>query len=404
MRNVADIWKRRVGDHQKKMLRYLKYILNDHFVIVCLFLLGALGYAYSESLKTIGGDFVYSRPIAAVIFTLSVFIGKLATLTEPADMVFLLQKETEMDEYFKKAKRYSILLPAAIIAFISAAVMPLLVATRQFSFSHWGIFFVMLLILKEMELDAQWLKTKQALKKERMVSTLVVLSLTFISVLVSLYMNPIVGAIAALVFNALWKRRTELLKKASRYQWEYLIQTEKERLKIIYSFINLFTDIPALSGTIKRRAYLDQLLKRVPLKHKHTYLYLFSRAIARGSEYSGLIFRLTVIGMIAAGFIPNAILNGFLSVLFLYLTGFQMIPLYYHYDNHLLSELYPVEQNQKLVALQRILLLLLSGQSTLLFIASLFSLPWLTALMVYAVLILFSFLFSRFYAPVRILK
>lgn len=404
MRNVADIWKRRVKDHQKRMMKYLKYVLNDHFVIVCIFLLGALGYAYSESLKTISTDFVFARPIAAVVLTISVFIGKLATLVEPADMVFLLQKESEMDDYLQKAKKHSLLLPAGVIAFVSAAVMPLLVATRAFAFADWILFFVLLMVLKEMELDSQWLKIKQGLKKDRNLSTALVLLFTVLSIALALYVSPFIGAIAAVLFNFIWKYKTAALKKVSRYQWEYMIQKEKERLKVIYSFINLFTDIPALSGTIKRRAYLDQLLKRVPLKHKHTYEYLFLRAIARESEYSGLIMRLSVIGMIAAALVPNGILNGVLSVLFLYLTGFQLIPLYHHYDNHLLAVLYPVAEKQKLSAMQKIIQVLLAIQSTFFFLVSLIAVDWVTSLGIYAGLLAFSILFSRVYLPARIGK
>lgn len=404
MKNVTDIWKRRIKDHQKRMMRYLKYVLNDHFVIVCIFLLGALGYAYSESLKTITTDFAFAKPIAAIVLTASIFIGKLATLIEPADMVFLLQKESEMDEYVKKAKQYSLLLPAAILAFVSAALMPLLVATRAFAFSDWIFFFVLLIVLKEMELDAQWTKIKQELKKERTVSTLLVLVFAIVSILLALYVSPLIGAAAAVLFNFIWKRKAVTLKKNSRYQWEHMIQKEKERLKVIYSFINLFTDIPALSGSIKRRVYLDPLLNRVPLEHKRTYEYLFSRAIARGSEYSGLIVRLSVIGMVAAALVPNGILNGVLGLLFLYLTGFQLIPLYYHYDNHLLAVLYPVAEKQKMSAMQKIIQGLLAVQSTLFFLASLIAVDLVTSFGIYAVLLIFSVLFSRVYLPTRINK
>ena len=34
-----------------KMSKYLRYILNDHFVLVCMFLLGGLGLYYSQLLK-----------------------------------------------------------------------------------------------------------------------------------------------------------------------------------------------------------------------------------------------------------------------------------------------------------------------------------------------------------------
>lgn len=402
--NVLDIWTRRLKDHQKMMTKYLKYVLNDHFVIVCLFLLGATGYAYSETLKTVSTEFTYGRIIAVVIFSSSIFIGKLATLTQPADIVFLLQKETEMDSYLKKAKRYSLILPLAVIAFISAAVMPLLVATSSFEFTDWIVFFVYLGLLKEIELDAQWIKIKQPLKKERTVLTLTVLLLVILSSVAALYIHPFAGVAASVLGSILWHLKMKKIKKESRYQWEYMVQKENARLKLIYQFINLFTDIPALKGTIKRRAFLDVVLRQIPLKHKNTYVYLFSKAIVRGTEYSGLILRLSLIGVLLVALLANPLLNVVMSVLFLYLTGFQLIPLYYHYDNHLLSILYPVEKEQKLSAMQIILLVLLVIQSSLFFVANLLTIPFFISIGLFLVNVVFSWLFSRFYLPARINK
>ena len=63
----------------------------------------------------------------------------------------------------------------------------------------------------------------------------------------------------------------------------------------IYKFIQLFTDIPEVSSTVKRK-YLDPLLGVVKKTSENTYAYLFIRSFLRGSEYSGLLFRLILVG------------------------------------------------------------------------------------------------------------
>lgn len=402
--SVIDIWKRRVGDHQKKMMKYLKYVLNDHFVIVCLFLLGALGYGYSGMLKSISTEFIYGQFLAWIIFSSIIFIGNLATLIQPADSVFLLQKEAEMGEYFKKAKSYSLILPLIVIGFISAAVMPLLVATSSFAFSDWIIFFASMSLVKEVELDAQILKIKQVEKKERNLTTLIVGICSISSSFLGVFVNPFAGLASALISSVLWHVKISHLLNRSRYQWEFLVQKESTRLKNIYQFINLFTDIPALKGTIKRRAYLDKITNRMTLKQDNTYFYLFSKALLRGTEYSGLVIRLSFIGLGVVALVSYPILVGVMSVLFLYLTGFQLIPLYYHYDDHLLSVLYPVDKKQKLKAMQKILFTLLVAQSGLFFIATSLTMPFLTSLSVFGLNSLFSILFSQVYFPARIKK
>lgn len=402
--SVIDIWKQRVADHQKKMMKYLKYVLNDHFVIVCLFLLGALGYAYSETLKSISTDFTYGKVLAWIVFSSVVFIGKLATLIQPPDSVFLLQKETEMDGYFKKAKSYSLILPLIVIGFISAAVMPLLVATSSFAFSDWIVFFAFLSLIKEIELDAQIVKIKQVEKRNRTVTTWIVAAFSAVSSLLALFVHPFAGLASAVVSSILWHKRISRSIHVSRYQWEFLVQKESTRLKNIYQFINLFTDIPALRGTIKRRAYLDIIMNRMTLKQENTYLYLFSKALLRGTEYSGLVIRLSIIGLGVVALVTYPVLASIMSLLFLYLTGFQLIPLYYHYDDHLLSVLYPIENKQKLKAMQKILLTLLFVQSGLFFIATSMTLPFFTSLSVFGLNSLFSILFSQVYFPTRIKK
>ena len=402
--SIIDIWKRRVTEHQKKMMKYLKYVLNDHFVIVCLFLLGALGYAYSEMLKSVSTDFAYGKVLAWIVFSSLIFIGNLATLIQPADSVFLLQKEAEMEGYFKKAKSYSLILPLIVIGFISAAVMPLLVATSSFAFSDWIVFFASMVLIKEVELDAQIVKIKQVEKKERNLTTLIVGILSIVSSFLGLYVHPFVGLAGALMSSVLWHARINHWLRVSRYQWEFLVQKESTRLKNIYQFINLFTDIPALKGTVKRRAYLDNIMGRMELKQDNTYLYLFSKALLRGTEYSGLVIRLSLIGLGVVALITYPILVIVMSLLFLYLTGFQLIPLYYHYDDHLLSVLYPVEKKQKLKAMQKILFTLLVAQSGLFFIATSLTMPFLTSLSVFGLNSLFSILFSQVYFPARIKK
>lgn len=43
----------RLARHLKKMMKYMRYVFNDHFILVCVFLLGGLGFYYSQVLKTL---------------------------------------------------------------------------------------------------------------------------------------------------------------------------------------------------------------------------------------------------------------------------------------------------------------------------------------------------------------
>ncbi|MDT2010439.1 ABC transporter permease [Carnobacterium divergens] len=402
--NMIEIWKKRVRLHQKKMMRYMKYVFNDHFVLVCLFLIGALGYAYSNFLKSLAGDFIWGRPIVLVIFVLLILTGKLATLIQPADAVFLLPKEEQMKDYFKGAKMYSSLLPSFIIVLITAFLMPLLVATTTLTFFDMVYFIVMLLMLKNWELDLQIYALKISQKQERHLLTLIKVVTVAILSGISLFSYPIIGVALAILVSI--GSRNWLSKKGSPqvYQWEWMVSSEQQRMHRIYQFINLFTDIPSLKGKVRRRKYLDGFLKGIKPVHQKTFDYLYARTFLRGTEYSGLFIRLTGIAAILIVVTHSFYVGLFLAVIFIYLTGFQLLPLYFHYDNMALTNLYPVKETVKTGALKRLLMMILLCQSVIIVIASLLVLSITESLLMGIVALVFSVVFCQFYLPSRIKK
>lgn len=402
--NMIEIWKKRVRLHQKKMMRYMKYVFNDHFVLVCLFLIGALGYAYSNFLKSLAGDFIWGRPIVLVIFVLLILTGKLATLIQPADAVFLLPKEEQMKDYFKGAKMYSSLLPSFIIVLITAFLMPLLVATTTLTFFDMVYFIVMLLMLKNWELDLQIYALKVSQKQERHLLTLIKVVTVAILSGISLFSYPIIGVALAILVSI--GSRNWLSKKGSPqvYQWEWMVSSEQQRMHRIYQFINLFTDIPSLKGKVRRRKYLDGFLKGIKPVHQKTFDYLYARTFLRGTEYSGLFIRLTGIAAILIVVTHSFYVGLFLAVIFIYLTGFQLLPLYFHYDNMALTNLYPVKETVKTGALKRLLMMILLCQSVIIVIASLLVLSITESLLMGIVALVFSVVFCQFYLPSRIKK
>ncbi|MDY4307324.1 ABC transporter permease [Enterococcus mundtii] len=126
-----------------------------------------------------------------------------------------------------------------------------------------------------------------------------------------------------------------------------MIQLEKQRLHQIYQFINLFTDVPEITAKVKRRRYLDPVLRGIKKETKNTYFYLFVRRFARGSDFIGLYVRLTVIGSIIIAGINDLYFTLGIGSLFLYLIGFQLLPLYSQFRYMILVQLYPIPQSQK---------------------------------------------------------
>lgn len=354
---MTDFFSQRLQRHQKHMMRYLRYVFNDHFALICTFLVGGLGLYYSELLKTLPQPFRIGGWIVLLLWISALCFGRLATLTKPADLIFLLAKESQMAAYLNRAVRYSMWLPFGVLFLIVGASMPLVVVSVDMPFSSFPLYVLLMWLLKISDLMIQRLRLYQDTtvqsKRQRLIWLLAVIA----SISCSLWLTPWLGLLLAVV-QALW---FVFFLKAPKHllAWDQMIQVEQTRLHRIYRFINLFTDVPQITAQAKRRKYLDWLLNWVPKDHKNTYLYLYLRRLIRGSQYGGLYVRLTLIASLILCFVQETWLSLLIGCLFIYLIGFQLLPLTNEFQYMVLTHLYPVQTEQKVAAMKKVLALLL---------------------------------------------
>lgn len=395
----------RLARHLKKMMKYMRYVFNDHFILVCVFLLGGLGFYYSQVLKTLPENFIWGRPLVIILWLAILQIGRLATLAEEADKVFILPKEPEMKAYLNRALRYSIWLPLVALVLIGGMSMPLVVVSTGWEFSTFFYFIVMLGLMKISHLFVQKYDLYQISSKEYSLwFTLWLLSSLGIIVL-SLYTIPVAGLAGAFVQVAGFYLVLEKKEQAVSLDWEKMIQKEKSRMHRIYQFIHLFTDVPEISSSVKRRKVLDPVLVKIKKTSQNTYLYLYARSFLRGSEYSGLFIRLVLVGGVILFFLKEFWISMGVSVLFVYLIGFQLIPIYTQFDYMVMTRLYPVPNSQKKQAVSKLVTILLFVAAVLFSIFVLIALPDVKeSLLIIGALLIEVVLFAKFYVPYRLKK
>lgn len=400
---MRELFKKRLALHQRHMQKYLRYVFNDHFVLICVFLLGGVGLYYSEFVKSLPRNFWPAAGVALLILVAILPLGRFATLMQEADIVFLLPKERALKEYFKGAFNYSLLLPFFIELLVLGFLMPLLVATTAITFPAFFILLGTMWLLKLAQLKIATLKIYQVAPSKLRQVELLWLVLAVLCLAAGIFLNPFIGLILAFVTGVgIFKL---LAKSEENLDWEKMIGMEKSRLHRIYQFINLFTDVPEITATVKRRAYLDGVLQKIKPQQKNTYLYLYARRFARGSEYSGLFIRLVVIGSLLLYFVQDVYFSLGLGILFIYMIGFQLIPLYNQFRYMILTQLYPVSSQQKAKALQVLLLLLLSLAAFVFAISASLALSlWYERFLVIAAYFLMVFFFTRWYVPRRLKK
>lgn len=350
---MNNLWKKRLNLYLKRMIKYYRYVFNDHFVIALLFLLGGISYTYSNFIKSLNVDLSYpwAKPVVIIALLVMLQFGKVGTLIDEPDKVFLLPQEKGMREYLMKAQKR---------AWVSNSVIQIVVWIVLLPFIYYGVHLnlvesIILLLsqvaLKVAQVNLFFIRAFEAKYQAGKYSLILNYVVPLIVYMLGLYAS-IYFALGITVGLILYLKS---LPKNKIIQWNYLIDVEKLRLMRKYSFFNLFTDVPQVKKKAKRRKYLDWLIPRF----KNVYGYLFIRAIIRNGEYSGLYIRLTVIEFIVLLFIPKFWLSLVIGMLFIYLIGFQMLPLYKYFDDNVFVHLYPLETNSKGKEFKSILLALL---------------------------------------------
>jgi ABC-2 type transport system permease protein len=210
-----------------------------------------------------------------------------------------------------------------------------------------------------------------------------------------------IGAVLALVFWGVFTKRTA---KFSALDWEHAVNLEANRVHRIYRFIALFTDVPEITGRVRRRKYLDWALPLLAPDKRDTFGFLYARSFLRGSEYSGLVVRLSIIGILILVFVHQAWIAVAVALLLLYLIGFQLLPLYGQFDYMLLARIYPVDNATKARALEHLVTRLLGAIGVLFALVLLITLPNVTALKWGGIAAIFVevILFARLYLPYRV--
>ncbi|MGO2082187.1 ABC transporter permease [Vagococcus sp.] len=403
---MATIYQKRLARYQKKMMKYMKYILNDHFLIVCMFGIGGFGLYYSEFIKNLQPThYFWIRPVILGIWLSALFFGNFVSLLSEADEVFLLAKERQMPSYFKKAFRHSLLFPCAMLVLVMGMTVPALLAVHPIKGYEFLFFLVAGFLLKASELLLQLNGLYAQEKREK---TLLKFGWFVLAILVFgmvLYLSAIGGMILSLLVFLFFLQKSKRSFEEEPLNWHRALLLEKRRLKNLYRFINLFVDVPDITSEVKRRKYLDPYLQRLPKTHGNTYSYLYQRVFFRGTEYLGLVIRLTLVGAVLIAFTHYFWLKLLFSLLFIYLIAFQLIPLYHSFDYMVMTNLYPIKEKDKEIAVKKLISKMLMVVGTIFMLVAIIAQPNVVenGLLLIALLV-FGGILSVYYLPKRIKK
>ena len=325
--NSAELFETRVRKYQKKSMKYMRYVLNDHFLIVLFFLFGFIMVQYSSWIQSIR---VLELPLLGLLGALLAsvpFFGGVATLLEPADGIFLSVVGQDFKAYLQKAIRRSWMLPILVMLASTGIIFPIVAQAFGTNLSM----FVKLFLLQVFFKDLLFRCTKYAYRG--------VLHFTWVEKL-GIYMIAVANffgmflwisegwSIVLLVIPVLLSIFVEQYygKAAFVYQFDKMIEMELERQQRIYRLFALFVDVPMLHKPhAHRRTYLDGVLKMLVGNQPSGHRYLVSCTVIRTSQYMSLLLQLAVVSFVVALFSQPYYWNFIVNALLMMLLGFQLV-------------------------------------------------------------------------------
>lgn len=294
--NSEQLWGSRFKTYQKKVMKYAKYMMNDHFMIVFFFLFGFLLFQYSTWLKTIR---ILEWPlILFVSLLLAVFplFGEIATYVEEADLHFLSVIGEDFKPYFKRAIRYSWIFPLVLNGIATIFVLPIFMQAYGNGTIPFIDIFVTLLSLKGFHFMVQKSVLEGKLPKNSYYNLALYLvnSICLFGIL-SLIPNifSLLMALVLMVLSIVLYRFASA--KPVHFVWNELIGREQMRQQRIFRVIALFVDVPFLKKhQAKRNQSLDIFVGKLTPNRIHPYRYLLVRTALRSSNYVTVFLQMIV--------------------------------------------------------------------------------------------------------------
>lgn len=353
MKHVADVWAKRFAAYMTETQKYMRFIFTGHIGLVFVFVIGALGYQYSEWLSVVEKDFPVDWVVAVVVGAV-VALSAPATLLKAPDQVYLLPLETQMRDYFKKALAWTFGSQVIVPITLYIIAIPLINAVTDLDSLQVWFGFIITIVLKYFNVHSEF-HYRFANR-----GSLVWIDRLARFVMSMLILQAIIGDelwIGSLMLLILVMYNSALSRRAymQPIPYEHFIALEENRMMRFYRFANYFTDVPHLKGTVKRRAYLNFVYRVVRYKKDNTQLYLVLRTFIRVSDNYFLWIRLTAISVIVALFAGIPVVVGIVVAALSFATTLQLKQALLSSHDFRMDMLYPVPEKQRVQAVEKLL-------------------------------------------------
>ncbi|WP_142828766.1 ABC transporter permease [Planococcus soli] len=361
MKNLHDVWSKRLHKYTVEVQNYLKYIFTGHIAVVLLFAIGAAGFAYSEWIQDVPPEFPGAL-VLAVIFAVLLAISPPSTLLKEADSVYFLPLESKLDEFLKPALKWSFFSQLYLPVLVFIVSLPMVNALYGLPSSFLIGFPILLLLIKWWNVQTEFAFRRQGSGERVWLDRL--LRFILVGLFVYFYIEEqLIIAVVVLFAIILYGKWIAGKAAGKPFAYEHFIGLEENRMLRFYQFANYFTDVPHLKGKIKARTWLNWIYRFIKPGPKNAHLYLVWRTFIRSDELFYLWVRLTAIIMVGAWFIPFQIGVALFAGALAFATVIQIWQGLTHTQHFRMDNLFPLTRFSRQQAVRKLILVMQILQS-----------------------------------------
>lgn len=338
--NAKEYWFHRLQRYHKEMLKYSRYIFNDHLMMVGIIFLGFCAVQYASFIKqltVIGPIMVYG--LAGCMSVLP-FIGRLVTLIEEADGHFLASEVREWKKYFIYSFIYSLWLPIVLNGVIIVILSPLLLKSPFITSGKLILLFALISILKCLDLEKE-LFSLETIKIKHIIMNVVQAIVTYIIITVSLLSDVRVCLVLVVLLGGVMVTIVHhWYHKESLFNWQRIAVDEIVRQDKWYRFIELFVD----TNHCKKAKIHNSVITKVfqcylSFENDSPSNYLFSRTLTRVDAYNRFFGKFTAMIILFSFGISSAPLYLLFLAICLTIEVIYISSLANYHEKHLLMKI-----------------------------------------------------------------
>lgn len=365
IKTLSDLWKLRMYKYSQRLGKYTRLIVNDHFMIIIMVILAFGALYYQQLLSELKSGLANQHYAIILIFCLGIIMyafqmGSPLWLTHESDKSYLFAQGEMWSNYWLKGTLIGLIPSLLLLNVIVGLIYPFLILVSNWQASYLSLFLLLTSIAHIESALFIYLNIYSLggrIKSHTLTQWDYALIWTSILMVTSQLPKPynILLLVVILLLGAIYISCCMYRKNSKLINFEYVVDQELKREATFYRWISFFVDVPRVAPKVKRRRYLDGILKVLKSLTNRPYSYLVVRKLFRNNAYSGVWFKLTSFFLIMILAVDSFYLSVILGIIAEVLTVIQLIPLLRQVSNQPILSLYPYKGDDSLLGTRKIL-------------------------------------------------